>query len=164
VIGADGGLPWHVPEDLKLFRALTMGSTVVMGRRTWESLPEARRPLPGRVNVVLSKDSLCSPEGARVARSVADVLTSYDDCWVIGGASVYAAFLPHADRVVRTTVDLDVVGDAHAPALDDTWLEAIGPASTAGWLTSTTGVRYLVETFERRGSRTTRTAPVDCPP
>ena len=150
VIGADGALPWHVPEDLALFKSLTMSATVVMGRRTWESLPASVRPLPGRVNAVLTRDPSWSAEGARVARSVEDVLSSYDDCWVIGGASVYAAFLPHADRIVRTTVDLDVAGDAHAPALDNGWAEVAGPATTDGWLTSRSGARYRVQTLERR--------------
>ena len=150
VIGANGSLPWHLPEDLKLFRALTLGSTVVMGRRTWESLPGPVRPLPGRDNVVLSTDSSWSADGAQMCRSVEDVLTSYKNCWVIGGARVYAAFLPHADRIVRTDVDLDVVGNVYAPALDETWVEAGGPVTTDGWLTSTTGLAYRVRVFERQ--------------
>src|SRR3954471_21586278 len=102
VIGADGGLPWHLPEDLKLFRELTVGSTVVMGRRTWESLPDRFRPLPGRTNVVLTSDPDWAVEGARRVASVQQVLTEHETCWVIGGGAVYAAFLPHADRLVVT--------------------------------------------------------------
>ena len=77
VIGADGGLPWHLPEDLALFRRLTTGSTVVMGRRTWESLPERFRPLPGRANVVLTSDPAWSADGAQRAGSVGDVLAAH---------------------------------------------------------------------------------------
>ncbi|MGZ4648755.1 MAG: dihydrofolate reductase, partial [Blastococcus sp.] len=102
VIGADGALPWRLPEDLALFRELTMGSTVVMGRRTWESLPERFRPLPGRTNVVLTSDRTWSADGARAAASVEQVLAEHESFWVIGGGEVYARFLPHADRLVVT--------------------------------------------------------------
>ena len=105
VIGVDGGLPWHLPEDMKLFRALTTGSTVVMGRRTWESLPGRFRPLPGRTNVVLTSDPEWAAQGAHRAGSVAQVLAEHESFWVIGGGAVYAAFLPHADRLVVTDVD-----------------------------------------------------------
>jgi dihydrofolate reductase len=96
VLGADGALPWHLPEDLRLFRSLTTGCTVVMGRRTWASLPPAVRPLPGRRNVVLSSTLAAGDVEAEVAGSVPDVLARYDDVWVIGGGGVYAAFLPFA--------------------------------------------------------------------
>ena len=146
VIGADGALPWHLPEDLKLFRTLTWGSTVVMGRKTWESLPAAFRPLPGRENVVLSRAPGFEAEGAAVAHSVAEVLEATTDAWVIGGAGVFAAFLPYAERVVRTEVDLDVVGDVVAPTLGPEWqLEQYEPLD--GWATSTTGLRYRVGEF-----------------
>src|SRR3712207_8987269 len=102
VIGSGGALPWHLPEGLRLFRALTLGSTVVMGRRTWESLPPRFRPLPGRRNVVLSTTLDPGAPGAEVVRSVDDVLALPDDLWVIGGGAVYAALLPHADEVVAT--------------------------------------------------------------
>src|SRR3954471_15598993 len=96
VIGADGALPWHLPEDLRLFRSLTVGSTVVMGRRTWESLPPGARPLPGRRNVVLSSTLPSGADGAHVAGSADEVPDTGADVWVIGGGSVYAAFLPRA--------------------------------------------------------------------
>ena len=118
VIGADGGLPWHLPEDLALFRRLTTGATVVMGRRTWESLPERFRPLPGRRNVVLTSDRRWVAEGAHAAGSVDEVLTEHGTCWVIGGGAVYAEFLPHADRLVVTDVDVEVDGDTWAPVVD----------------------------------------------
>jgi len=97
VIGADGQLPWRIPEDLAHFRMLTDGGTVVMGRATWESLPPRFRPLPGRRNVVLTRQQDWSAPGAVVAHTLDEALTSADgDVWVIGGASVYAAALPRA--------------------------------------------------------------------
>src|SRR5690242_8689989 len=91
LLGADGHLPWHLPEDLRLFKSLTMGSTVVMGRRTWESLPANVRPLPGRRNVVLSTGLDGDDAGVEVARSADEVLAAHDDFWVIGGRGVYSA-------------------------------------------------------------------------
>jgi dihydrofolate reductase len=150
VIGADGRLPWHLPEDLRLFRELTTGSTVVMGRRTWESLPERFRPLPGRRNVVLTTDDSWAADGAERAGDVAHVLAREDggDVWVIGGGRVYAAFLPHADRVVVTDVDTEVEGDTWAPALGPGWVRVSRSPGT-GWATSTTGLRYAVAEYAR---------------
>ena len=151
VIGAEGGLPWHLPEDLALFRRLTTGSTVVMGRRTWESLPERFRPLPGRTNVVLTTDPGWSAEGARPAVSVDQVLDEHPSSWVIGGGAVYAAFLPHADRLVVTDVDTVVDGDTWAPAIDDGWTRtARTPAH--GWSESEpSGLRFAMSEYARRG-------------
>jgi dihydrofolate reductase len=149
VIGAFGGLPWHLPEDLKLFRALTTGSTVVMGRRTWDSLPERFRPLPGRTNVVLTSDPGWSAEGARRAASVADVLAAADGpLWVIGGGAVYAAFLPYADRLVITDVDVLVEGDTWAPALGNGW-QQVSRTPDDGWSVSSSGLRYAVAEYVR---------------
>ena len=149
VIGADGGLPWHLPEDLALFRRLTMGATVVMGRRTWESLPERFRPLPGRANVVLTSDRDWSAEGARPAASAEQVLAEHESFWVIGGGAVYAAFLPHADRLVVTDVDLAVDGDTYAPPIGEEW--GLGIRTPAeGWATSSSGLRFAVSEYERR--------------
>ena len=149
VIGASGGLPWHLLEDLKLFRMLTTGSTVVMGRRTWESLPERFRPLPGRTNVVLTSDPHWSAEGARRAGSVAEVLDDGGPLWVIGGGAVYAAFLPHADRLVVTDVDVAVDGDTWAPAIGAEWRLA-GRTPDQGWdLSPSSGLRYAVSEYVR---------------
>ena len=153
VLGADGGLPWHLPEDLRLFKALTLGSTVVMGRRTWESLPARVRPLPGRRNVVLSRTLSPADAGVPVARSVADVLTDDvltggGDVWVIGGGAVYAAFLPHATEVVTTEVDADVAGDTFAPALDAGW-RRVARVPGEGWLHSSAGLRFAVSVWMR---------------
>jgi dihydrofolate reductase len=147
-IGADGTLPWHLPEDLELFRGRTTGSTVVMGRRTWESLPERFRPLPGRTNVVLTSDPHWSAEGARRAGSVDEVLAAHDSPWVIGGAAVYAAFLPHADRLVVTDVDLLVQGDTWAPAVGPEWHRTTRTPEE-GWATSSSGLRYAVSEYVR---------------
>jgi dihydrofolate reductase len=153
VIGADGGLPWHLPEDLQLFRRLTMGATVVMGRRTWESLPERFRPLPGRTNVVLTSDGTWTADGARRASSVEQVLAQDESLWVIGGGAVYGAFLPHADRLVVTDVDLDVAGDTWAPLLDDGWTRT-SRTPAEGWsVSAASGLHYAVSEYERSTAR-----------
>jgi dihydrofolate reductase len=142
VIGADGTLPWRLPEDMRLFRALTWGSTVVMGRLTWESLPDRMRPLPGRDNVVLTRRTDWSPAGARIVRSRAEALESHEgDLWVIGGSSVYAEFLREADVVVRTDVDLQVAGDTYAPAVPADW-RPVFRSPESGWATASNGLRY----------------------
>ncbi|MCW2579864.1 MAG: folA [Blastococcus sp.] len=150
VIGASGALPWHLPEDLKLFRTLTTGCTVVMGRRTWESLPDRFRPLPGRTNVVLTTDRGWAADGAQAVGSVEEALATDDDVWVIGGGAVYTAFLPYAHRVVVTEVDLRVEdGDTWAPALADGW-RCARRTPAEGWSTSTPGgLRYAVSEYAR---------------
>jgi dihydrofolate reductase len=145
VIGADGGIPWHVPGEQALFKQRTAGATVVMGRATWESLPERVRPLPGRRNVVLTRDPAWHAEGAEVATSVEDVLARYPDVWVIGGAAIYAAFVPFAELIVRTEIDLEVTGDTHAPALGDDWV-----ASPGEWQTAPNGLAFRVVELRRR--------------
>jgi dihydrofolate reductase len=119
VIGRDGDLPWRLPTDLKRFKELTTGGTVVMGRRTWDSLPERFRPLPNRRNVVVSRNGCDAPE---VCRSVEEALG--EDCFVIGGGQVYAQALPRADRVYATEVAGVVEGDVHMPELGPEWREA----------------------------------------
>jgi dihydrofolate reductase len=148
VIGADGELPWRLPEDLALFKRLTMGATVVMGRRTWESLPDRFRPLPGRTNVVLTSDPDWSDEGARRAAGIPEVLAEYDPLWVIGGGTVYAAFLPHADRLVVTEVDTLVEGDTWAPAIGEDW-RRVSRTPEDGWSLSSAGLRYAVSEYVR---------------
>jgi dihydrofolate reductase len=152
VIGAGGELPWHLPEDLRLFRALTLGATVVMGRRTWESLPPRFRPLPGRRNVVLSSTLDPAAAGVDVARSVDEALAigavAGGDLWVIGGGQVYAAFLPHAAEVVVTEVDTRPDGDTRAPDLDAEWLPG-DAVPTTGWARSSGGLRFRVTPWRR---------------
>jgi dihydrofolate reductase len=110
VIGRDGKLPWHLSADLKRFKALTMGSVMVMGRRTFESLPGL---LPGRRHIVLTRDPAWQAEGAEIARDVDEalLLAGGEPVSVIGGAEIFEAFLPHADQIELTEVLADVPGD-----------------------------------------------------
>ena len=117
VIGDAGTIPWHVPEDLAHFREVTSGATVVMGRATWQSLPERFRPLPGRRNVVLSRDAAFEAPGATVRDDLDAALAAAPDVWVIGGGAVYAATIGRADRLEVTVVDLEVPGDTTAPVV-----------------------------------------------
>jgi len=150
VIGVDGGLPWHLPEDLARFRALTIGGTVVMGRATWESLPAAVRPLSGRRNVVLSRRSGFLAPGATVAASLEEALAAATgDVWVIGGASVYRAAMPLADVAVVTEIDAAYDGDTLAPEPGPDW-EPVEREPAEGWLESRTGLRYRVTRMVRR--------------
>jgi dihydrofolate reductase len=121
VIGRDGGLPWRLPADLKRFKAQTMGRPMIMGRKTFESFPA---PLPGRRHIVLTRDPAWRAEGAEVARDVAGALAlAGEDAAVIGGAEVFALFLPFADRVELTEVHLDAEGDTIVPPFTG-WREA----------------------------------------
>ena len=133
-IGRDNELLWHLPEDLRHFRETTRGKAVIMGRRTWESLPEAFRPLPGRRNVVLTRDRAFVAGGAIVVHSLADALAAaapeaatsaaQDEVFVIGGAELYRQALPLAQRLYLTEVAADADGDAFFPALDPSeWRE-----------------------------------------
>ena len=149
-IGVDGGLPWHLPEDLARFRRLTTGAPVIMGRRTWDSLPERFRPLPGRTNLVLSRRPGDLP-GATVVGSPEEALAAAGDAraWVIGGAQVYAAFLPLAGRLEVTEVDVVVAGDTPAPVLDAGWRLVAQEPADGGWATSTSGLRHRFRTYDR---------------
>lgn len=149
VIGDRGTLPWHLPEDLQRFRTLTTGSTVVMGRATWDSLPTYVRPLPGRRNVVLTRQPRWVAEGATVAPSLeAALVGSPGDVWVIGGASVYTVALLVADRVEVTQLEQPFDGDAYAPTLDARW-RPVDRVPARGWLTSRTGLRYRTTSYVR---------------
>lgn len=148
VIGVAGGLPWHLPEDLRRFKDLTLNSTVVMGRATWESLPARFRPLPGRHNVVLTRDPAYDAPGAEVVTSLEAALRRPGPVWVIGGGAVYAAALPHAGRAVVTEVDVVVEGDTWAPSLGREW-RLVGSDPAAGWHRSGGGLSYRVRTYIR---------------
>jgi dihydrofolate reductase len=146
VIGRGGGIPWQLPEDLAHFKELTMGHTVVMGRRTWESLPAKFRPLPGRKNVVLTHQTGFSAQGATVVQSLDDALAD-PDTWVVGGEQIYTLALPRAGRCEVTEVDVDLPrddGDVVAPILDESWV-----GTTAEWETSRTGLRYRFHSYFR---------------
>ena len=126
VIGKDGDLPWHLPEDLAHFKKTTMGQPVVMGRLTWESIPEKFRPLPGRSNVVVSRQNNYPAKGASVVNSLEAAMalfTADQVVWLIGGAQLYAQGLPLASQVVVTEIDADFAGDAYAPVLNYDWQE-----------------------------------------
>ncbi|UZN04886.1 dihydrofolate reductase [Cellulomonas sp. S1-8] len=148
VIGDAGTIPWHVPEDMAHFRELTAGGTVVMGRATWQSLPERFRPLPGRANVVLSRDVSFEAPGAAVVDDLDAALTDHPDAWVIGGGAVYAQAVERADRLEVTVVDLDVAGDTRAPDVPPGWRLVTG-GPQAPWLVSRTGTRYRFDTWRR---------------
>lgn len=149
VIGMDGAIPWHLPEDLQRFKELTMGSTVVMGRVTWESLPKSVRPLPGRRNIVVTRQASYDAPGAETVPSLEQALEMADgDVWVIGGASIYEQAMAHADRVVRTRIHVQAAGDTHAPEVGPEWT-MVGRDPEAGLHQSETGVEYCVATFKR---------------
>ena len=111
VIGKDGGIPWHISDDMKRFKALTLGHTVVMGRKTWDSLP--KKPLPGRVNVVVTHQKDWHAEGARTASSLGQATSGTSGLvMIIGGAEIYERALPLASRIELTEVHRDFEGDA----------------------------------------------------
>jgi dihydrofolate reductase len=119
VIGHRGELPWRLPSDLRRFRALTIGHTVLMGRRTFESLPDAHRPLAERRNLVISSNPDFGPANVEVYASLdAALRAGGEDCFVIGGGSVYAQVLPRADRVYATEIETSPPGDVFFPALE----------------------------------------------
>ncbi len=120
VIGRDGGLPWRLPEDLKRFKALTMGKPMIMGRKTFESLPGL---LPGRCHIVLTRDPAWSADGAERAGTVDEALAlaGADEVAVIGGAEIYALFMDRATRIELTEVHRTVEGDTTMPPLGQGW-------------------------------------------
>ncbi|MGE2727869.1 dihydrofolate reductase [Mycolicibacterium vaccae] len=145
VIGRDGGIPWRLPEDLARFKELTMGHTVIMGRLTWESLPSSVRPLPGRRNVVISRQPGYRADGAEVVADLQDA--PLDDAWVIGGAQIYGLSMPVATRCEITEVEIDLRREDHdvlAPVLDESWTGTEGP-----WQDSSSGLRYRFYSFVR---------------
>jgi dihydrofolate reductase len=120
-IGKGGVMPWHLPEDLAHFRRVTLGCPVIMGRKTWDSLPPKFRPLPGRANIVVTRQSDWRAPGATRATSLPDALAlcaGADHAWVIGGAEIYAQALPLAHTAEVTEIDADFEGDTFAPAFD----------------------------------------------
>ncbi|HEU0257445.1 MAG TPA: dihydrofolate reductase [Microbacteriaceae bacterium] len=143
VIGAGGRIPWRLPEDQRRFRRLTWGGRVVMGRRTWQSLPAAVRPLPGRENVVLTRRSTLDAPGAKVMHSVAEAVGP--GAWVIGGAEIYAAAMAWATLIEVTEVDIEVAGDTWAPKID----EARFMPERGAWQVSSAGLRYRFVTWRR---------------
>lgn len=158
VIGADGGMPWHVPEDLAHFKSLTVGAPVVMGRRTWESFPARFRPLPGRRNIVITRREEWTDAGAERASSLGAALAlaaagGPERIWVIGGGELFREAIALADLLEVTELDVHVAGDTRAPARED-W-QTVSTDPSDGWHTSGSGIRYrflrLVPAAERGG-------------
>jgi len=149
VIGREGGIPWHIPEDMARFRALTTGHPVLMGRKTWDSLPDRFRPLPGRRNVVVTRNPVWTADGAEPAASLDTALELLDDpetVFVIGGASLYDQALPLADDLELTEVDLEPEGDAFFPAWDREAFEEMSRDARV----SEDGTPFAFVTYRRR--------------
>ncbi|KYJ99354.1 MULTISPECIES: dihydrofolate reductase [Microbacterium] len=144
VIGAEGGMPWYVPEDLAHFKETTQGAPVVMGRKTWDSLPERFRPLPGRDNIVVTRQQDWTAEGARRASTVSEAVRGQEKVWIIGGAEIFRQVIADADRLEVTELDLTVDGDTFAPPKTG-WRVV----DEGDWQTSRTGVRYRFLRYER---------------
>ncbi|MER7949339.1 dihydrofolate reductase [Streptomyces sp. NPDC096079] len=153
VIGADNTIPWRLPEDMAHFKATTLGHPVIMGRKTWDSLPPRFRPLSGRRNIVLTRDPEWTAEGAERAGSVEaalDLAAAAPEraggvAWVMGGGEIYRAALPHATTLSVTEVATELAGDTYAPAVDADW----ETAEDSGWQQSTTGLRYRIRRYTR---------------
>jgi dihydrofolate reductase len=154
VIGRDGGLPWRLPSDMAFFKRVTMGKPIVMGRRQFESVG---RPLPGRINIVLSRQEDYQPEGVLVfsdfdaALEHAQTLAEVDgagEVMIIGGGEIYARALPRADRLYLTKVDAAPRGDTFFPRIDaDAWERVETPAPAPAERDEAT---YTIEVYERR--------------
>lgn len=153
VIGRDGGMPWHVPEDLAHFKEVTLGAPVVMGRKTWDSLNPRFRPLPGRRNIVVTRQGDWRADGAEAAASVDAALAlagDVDRVWVIGGAELFRTTLAMADRLEVT--ELRHPDGGFAPRRDDVLAPRIGAGFTATRgeeRTSTSGIRFRFIRYER---------------
>jgi dihydrofolate reductase len=151
VIGLNNQMPWHLPEDLAHFKRTTLGSPVLMGRKTWESIPAKFRPLPGRANLVMTRQTDWHSDGAQVVHSLEEGLTvalahcpEGKDLWVMGGAEIYAQAAAIADEAVVTEIEQDFEGDAFAPKLDTTWHEISRESHTAA-----SGLKFSFVTYQR---------------
>ena len=147
VIGNNNTLPWHLPEDMAHFKRMTTGWPVIMGRKTWDSLPPRFRPLPGRSNVVVTRQTQWAAQGALVATSLPDALTlceTSEQVWVIGGAQIYQQAEPFAQRIEVTEIAQDFEGDAFAPKLSREWTEAAREAHV-----SLNGLKFSFITYTK---------------
>ena len=148
VIGKDNTLPWQLPEDLAHFKRVTLGCPVIMGRKTWDSLPPRFRPLPGRSNVVVTRQADWQSAGAQRANTLEQALQlcgAAPDVWVIGGAQLYALALPLASSAVVTEIDIELEGDAFAPSFNADWQEAAREEHLAA-----NGLRYRFITLKNK--------------
>ena len=147
VIGQNNAMPWHLPEDLAHFKRLTQGWPVIMGRNTWDSLPARFRPLPGRTNIVITRQPDWREAGAHPASSLDDALAqcgTSEEVWIIGGAQIYAQAEPLAHRIEVTEIAQDFDGDAFAPTLSKAWQETAREAHV-----SKNGLPFSFVTFEK---------------
>jgi dihydrofolate reductase len=145
-IGKNGQMPWHLPEDLAHFKRVTLGQPVIMGRKTWDSLPARFRPLPGRLNIVITRQSDWQAEGALRASSIEDAMRLCGDvpnAWIMGGAEIYRQAEPLASTAVVTEIDQDYEGDAFAPELGANWREVHREAHVAA-----NGLPFSFVTFQ----------------
>jgi dihydrofolate reductase len=158
VLGRDGGMPWNLPEDMLHFSRLTTGHPVIMGRKTWESFPDKYRPLPGRTNIVITRQEgwgeTPGAEGAIAVRSLDDALLEsqfapgHETVWIIGGGDIFAQSMDLAGVAVVTTIDTAEEGDTFAPELGYDWTAGASlPAD--GWLTAENGTRYRITVWRR---------------
>jgi dihydrofolate reductase len=149
VIGNNNTLPWHLPEDMAHFKRTTLGCPVIMGRKTWDSLPERFRPLPGRLNVVVTRQADWHAPGALRAGSLTEAVAlcpTNADIWVIGGAQLYAQALAIAQSAVVTEIDAEFVGDAYAPQFGPQWTESARESHI-----SSTGLSFSFVTYTHTG-------------
>ena len=151
VIGLNNQMPWHLPEDLAHFKRTTLGCPVLMGRKTWESIPAKFRPLPGRADLVSTRQPDWQSEGSHVVHSLEEGLTlalahcpEGKDLWVMGGAEIYAQAAPIAEEAVVTEIDADYEGDAFAPQLGAGWQEISRESHV-----SSTGLKFSFVTYRQ---------------
>ena len=147
VIGKDNALPWHLPEDMAHFKRMTAGCPVVMGRKTWDSLPPRFRPLPGRRNIVITRDAQWQAPGAERAGTLDEAFAlgaGAQTLWVTGGAEIFRLALPRADVAVVTEIDADFEGDTLAPDLGTEWTELEREEGV-----SANGLRFAFVTYGR---------------
>jgi dihydrofolate reductase len=152
VIGKDNAMPWHLPEDMAHFKRLTQGWPVIMGRKTWDSLPARFRPLPGRTNVVITRQPDWQAAGALTAASLADALAQCgqsEEVWIMGGAQIYAQAEPLAERIEVTEIDQDFEGDAYAPTLGAGWIETAREDHVA----AASGLKFSFITYQKHEKR-----------
>ncbi len=146
VIGSGGSIPWEIPEGTRHFQAITGGRTVIMGRKTWDALPEAARNAPDRHTVVLTRNPQWHARGAERAGSIPEALalTDPDEVWILGGAEIFAEALEYATVISITEVHVKTKGDAHAPQIPNTFIMAF----TTGLKTSSNGKdKYLFRSY-----------------
>lgn len=157
VIGVDNAMPWHIPEDFKFFKASTLAAPVIMGRKTWQSLPAVSQPLTGRTNIVISRDPDFDAPGATVVTSTEQAVqlgldsarnTGAHDVWILGGETIYRSCMDSATRLLVTMINAEIPGDAFAPSIGQEWNLASRQPQT-GWYTSVKGPQYAFLEYQK---------------